>query len=463
MDTAEFGKRALLIELWAFIIFNAILLQGLFQVIYAEEAPQRLSLSIADAIELADKKSPDLAVARAQLEQAQADLDKAKSALWPRLMVDGSYLLADTPSAYLFKSIDARKLPTNANFNNPGTITDIGIGSTVRWNLWSGGKDTLLAEGAGHRLKAGEEALLAVKNGLFAAVIDVYLGARMAEELLSADQASIKAVKSALEETRVKVEGGGALRSDFLSLQAREAEAEERELRTKLLKKLSLGSLRNLLSLPLSTELKLKESRFAAKDLPPQIADGMREAIANRAELRQLASLRVQAEAALEAAKRSYLPRLDLESRVSGNDGKADLQFQQPNWSAGVQVSYDIFDAGMRAAGVSSARARLVQIKEEERKVKEAIELDIERSYLALEEAETRVRVLKKALAASDESFQLVSNQYRGGSETVTRYLEAEAMFTRAKTARITAELDVERTRIQVLRALGYFAKRGGD
>jgi outer membrane protein TolC len=58
----------------------------------------------------------------------------------------------------------------------------------------------------------------------------------------------------------------------------------------------------------------------------------------------------------------------------------------------------------------------------------------------------------------------LVRQQYDGGSADITRYLEAELAFSRAKMRETSAYFDREKARAQIARAIGYWTgNRGVD
>jgi hypothetical protein len=56
------------------------------------------------------------------------------------------YLQGDAPSAYLFKTIDQRKLPPGTDFNDPGWFENFESGVSAGINLYSGGRDRLNRE-----------------------------------------------------------------------------------------------------------------------------------------------------------------------------------------------------------------------------------------------------------------------------------------------------------------------------
>ena len=53
------------------------------------------------------------------------------------------------------------------------------------------------------------------------------------------------------------------------------------------------------------------------------------------------------------------------------------------------------------------------------------------------------------------ETYQLVKRQYEGGSADITRYLESELAYSRARMRETTAYFDREKARAQIARAIG--------
>ena len=83
----------------------------------------------------------------------------------------------------------------------------------------------------------------------------------------------------------------------------------------------------------------------------------------------------------------------------------------------------------------------------------------MEAAYLRLEEARARIDVASQAVAAGEESLSLVETQFRGGSVTVTRLLEAEGARLNARTADVSSRLALERALVDVSLVLGRFAE----
>ena len=90
----------------------------------AADAPETCavnsSLTLIDVLAIARANNPDLLMALARIERARAMLEKSTAPFYPQVKIYTEYLQGDAPSAYLFKTIDQRKLPPGTDFNDPG-------------------------------------------------------------------------------------------------------------------------------------------------------------------------------------------------------------------------------------------------------------------------------------------------------------------------------------------------------
>lgn len=415
-------------------------------------------LDLGQAVALARERNPDLRAAAERVEVARAGLAAASAALYPRIGLDLSVLRSDAPSAYLFKSIDAHSLPPGVDFNDPGTFENTEAGVAVSWNLWNGGRDQLARRSAERGIDLARSGAAGIENALIAAVVAAFLDARAAGELLAADAASLRAVEGSLGPTRARVESGAALRSDLLSLEVRLAEARQRELSSRLAREYALASLRSLLAFEPGEPLLIAAGPWSPADLPESRGAACAAALEGRPEV---ASARLAIERArldVDAAGRAYLPRLELEARAWAGETEYTLDLEEPNASIGLALYYDLFEGGSRRAAQDRARALLAELEQRDQRVLLDVTLDAELAWLRRDEARARVSVAQAALAAAEESFALVDQQYRGGSATITRLLETEAALAQARAADVRARIDVERAEAELARAIGRFA-----
>lgn len=421
----------------------------------ARSSDARAPLTLTQVVQLALAKNPDREAASARVAAASAALARAETAYWPTVGVQGSWIRSDAPSSYLFKHIDGHGLPAGADFNDPGWFGATELAVAARWNLWNGGRDELAARAASseHDARVGE--LRAVDEQLAAHAVLAVVDARVARELASAAASSIATVEAQLDETRARVERGAALRSDVLSLEVRLAEARESLLRSELGEKLALAALRRLLSFEPDEPLELAQDVSAPTREPGTIGEALAQAYERRPELESARRAADAARLRARGASRAWLPRLDLEARGWADDLDSGADFDDPNYQLGLTLGFDVFDGGARSAARREADAWARALEHADASTKRAIEFDVQQAWLALEEARARLAVTRAALAASEETLELVGKQFQAGSVVVTRFLEAESARTQAKSSRVRAELDVERARLELARARG--------
>ena len=215
------------------------------------------SLTLEKVIRIALQHNPDMDMAVAWIQQSEAMLDEAMSAFWPVISVYGEYLQGNAPSAYLFKTIDQRKLPPGTDFNNPGWFENYEVGVQGRLNLFNGGRDYLRKRMAETGLTISRLDRKTVQNGLVTSVIHAYYSVLAAEKYVNISGDSVKTVKKELTMVVVRYEAGGALKSDVLSLKVALARAREDHIRARNNHSLSVSSLANLLGLHPDTSLSL--------------------------------------------------------------------------------------------------------------------------------------------------------------------------------------------------------------
>jgi outer membrane protein len=137
------------------------------------------------------------------------------------------YLQGDAPSAYLFKSIDQRKLPPDTDFNDPGWFENYESGVSAGINLFNGGRDGLNREMAKTGLTISQLDRDGIENQVMATAIGAYYDVLAAANFTTVAQASVETTRSQLRIMDVRFKSGGALKTDLLSLQVRVAETEE--------------------------------------------------------------------------------------------------------------------------------------------------------------------------------------------------------------------------------------------
>lgn len=415
-------------------------------------------LSLLQAIETALQNNPEIDMAVARIQQSEALIDEALASFWPVVSTFMEYMQGDAPSAYLFRTIDQRKLPQGVDFNDPGWFENYEVGLKAGFNLYNGGRDLLRKRMAETGLEIHELDHQSVENAVIASVIEGYFNVLAAEDFMQIAGESVTTVGTQLKIMRVRYEAGGALKSDVLSLEVRLAQAREGLVRAKNNDRLTIAALANLLGLNPDAALSCKEDQVVPLELPPDYESGIVQALANRPELQKVRQQIIQARMALDVARAGYFPRLDAQGRVYYDDPGLSFSNDRRNWTAGIILNWDLFTGFSTRARMGKEKAVLEEMMAADRKTTLSIQLDLKTAYLKLAESEARLEVTKASVAQAEESLRLVKKQYEGGSATITRYLDAELARNRARIRTAAACYDREKARAAVGRALGHWA-----
>ncbi|MFP4308421.1 MAG: TolC family protein [Desulfococcaceae bacterium] len=415
-------------------------------------------LSLAEAIRTALAQNPDNQAAAARILQAEAALDAAESAFYPTLRFYTEYARADAPSAYLFKTIDQRKLPPDTNFNDPDSLTNYESGLAVQWNLFNGGRDILRRQMAQTGRSAARLDRKTVENALVASVIRAYYDALAARGFIQIAEESVQTVDKQLEIMRARLEGGGALKSDVLSLEVRKAESEEERVRRRNGYRLALNALANVMGVPPEPPPALAENGRLEMAMPDAAA-GLDYALANRPDLRRIRERVRQSRMGVDAARAGYLPTVDLHAQYYLDDEDAAYDLDRDNWQVALVLNWNLFTGFRTRSAVREASARLSETLAMDRKTGLGLRTDVKNAYLRLSEAEARLQVTRRGVAAAEESLELVRRQFTGGAVPITRFLEAELDRNRAKIGETAARYDREKALADIGRAIGFWSE----
>jgi len=416
------------------------------------------TLTLQKVLDIARVNNPDLLMAIARIDRAQALLNKSTAPFYPRVNVYSEYMQGDAPSAYLFKTIDQRKLPPDVDFNDPGWFENYESGVSAAMNLFSGGRDSLNREIAKSGLTISQLDRDSVENQVMATAISAYYDIIAAANYITVAEASMETTRSQLRIMEVRYRSGGALKSDLLSLQVRVAEIEEIVLKSRNQERLAKAALAEILGAEPNTPFRVQEAPAYAIDVPANQLTALEYAIDHRPELSSIREKLRQSKMAVDASRAGYLPQLDFLTRYYADDPEMKYSADRANWTAAFYLNWNIFDGFATKNERAEALSQLQETLAADRKMLLAVKFDVKRAYLNLSEAEARLKVASANVATAEETFQMVKHQYDGGSADITRYLEAELAYSRARIRETTAYSDREKARAQIARSIGYWA-----
>src|SRR5512144_147822 len=111
-------------------------------------APGAEPWTLERALQQALSGNPDARLAQQRIVAAQAGLDQANAAFWPRLQFQSSYTGSDNPMLVFGSILNQRAYSTSLDFNDVPSVDDLNTRGLVTVPLYAGGRNTATRKAA---------------------------------------------------------------------------------------------------------------------------------------------------------------------------------------------------------------------------------------------------------------------------------------------------------------------------
>ncbi len=272
--------------------------------------------------------------------------------------------------------------------------------------------------------------------------------------LVGVNQESVQQLQAHLDVVNAKYGAGTVAKSDVLRSQTELADAQQSLVNAQNNYDLSMSSLDNIIGLPITTKLNIKdELRYTKYDL--NFEDCIDTAMNNRPD--GIAALKAveQAQADVNVAKAGNLPDVSayVGYTIDGNDAFKDDSAEQSQ--IGIQASWNLFDNNVTKAQVRQTEAALAKAQEAAEYTKENIQLEVHQAYLSLLAAEKNIQTTSVAVNQATEDYNIAQVRYTAGVGTNIDVMDARVALTTAKTNYIQALYDYNVSKAQLDKAMG--------
>jgi outer membrane protein len=465
----------------------------------AAPSPGVRPLTLAQALEIAERHSETVGIAREELARAQGDRRRARSAYFPQ--VNGSALYQRAlESQFSALSTDSTGTPgqtCNRFVPQPGLTVEqrldslesavacssgvdllaglgnlpFGRANTYRLGLsfsqtlFSGGQVGGQSQAANAGVRSAALGLTSAQAQLLLDVTGAYYDASLAERLLEIAEATLRQADTTLSQTQLARQVGNQAEFDLLRARVTRDNQRPVVIQRRADRDLAHYRLKQLLDFPLDQPLALASGLgdtllVDSPRLSAVVKNRGDTTSSTRAPVRQ-ANEAVEAQRGqLRVAKGQRLPQVTLTSsylqlaypgRVSpfGADFVSD-------WVVALGVQLPIFTGGRIAGEVAVARANLNQAELRLEQARELAEVDGRNAITQLEAAEAGWQASAGTVEQAARAYQIAELRYREGISTQTELLDSRIQLQQAEAARARAarDLQVAKVRIALLPAL---------
>ena len=483
------------------IVFACWLFAVVVPNLAAQQSPQGRALTLSEALELAEKRSESIGIARAGLARAEGDRRRARSAYFPQLNGSASYQrtlqsqfsaleagsdTTSTPAPACNRFVAQPGLPIDqrldslenavecasaadpfASFSNLpfGRENTYRFGLSFSQTLFSGGRVRGQAQAAGAGVRSAAIGLTSARAQLLLDVTGAYYDATLADRLFTIAQATLEQADTTLSQTQLAREVGNL--SEFDLLRARVTRDNQRPvvIQRRADRDLAYFRLKSLLDVPLDDPLvlttELGDTALADSERMEAIARASGDTgTSARAPVRQAAEAVVAQRGLLRVARGQRFPQVALTSQYAqlGYPEKVSpfgARFVD-DWVVALGLQIPIFTGGRIGGEEDVARANLSEAELRLQQTHELAEVDARNAATQLEAADAAWQASAGTVEQAARAYQIAELRYREGLSTQTELLDSRIQLQQAQASRARAarDLQVARVRLVLLPAL---------
>jgi outer membrane protein TolC len=422
----------------------------------AQPSGTQETVTLERAVELAMQQQPQLRQQRAAVEAARGRADLARVPLRPSVSLSASVAAGSRRG-----TCDPVTNTCTGGFFDPTVST--GLGARADWLIYDFGQTRVNIRAA--ELSA-EATAAAVGTGVLDIRTDVevaYLEAIARQRLVRVAEATVQSEELHLDQARKFVAAGAKDPIEVAQAQARAANARSALAQTQSFHAIALANLRAAIGWLDPTRSPVPEDAWPIppEQAPPDLGALVQSARRQRPELVQLEKLIEAAEANLQAAQLSRRPTLSATASTQWSPDTSDAT-PEPSWTAGIALSWQLFDGGRAKAEQRIARANVTGAEAQRDALLVALtsQLELARSQIAANRA--NVAASAEAVTAARAQLQLAEARYRQGLGSQIELADAQQAITTAEGNLVQATWQLAEAWTQLRRAIGIDAPPPG-
>lgn len=446
--------------------------------IFLSQAPHLPVLTLAQALEQADRQNQDLEAARARLQQADELSAQAWAGYLPRLTADGRYTYNTVeasirlPTSYWIRDVGVLQGPAfdpsrPASLDNPpGQQTSLvqvpaEFQEAVIQPQHSLNANFVLSQALvapqlwaniSNAYKAERAATLNTENirrEILFATAQLYYAAEGYREAIAVQERLLEVTQAREKDAELQLRVGTSTKVALLRAQIERARAEQDLLRTRN----AYRAAKVALATVLARDPDFDVTRPQAPPPPPSL-QVLLDSAQERPDVAAAKANLELAQGQRTSVVLSYFPSLSAFGQYSvanaqGFTGQYDV------FAAGLQLTWTLWDGGLRESQLREASGRILENQHVLRGLELRAREDVMRALLDLESARANVVKASEQVVLARESAALVNSSFQAGAATYLEVVDANAALHQAELNAISEELNEQLAVIRVAYAAG--------
>lgn len=346
-------------------------------------------------------------------------------------------------------------------YDSANLSRSFGNGLTLTMPIYTGGQLEGAIKAADLAMNANELGLELCKQQVKAATMSAYYQALQAKNQIKVAQDSVNTLTEHLKNVNAQYTVGTVAKSDVLGTQVQMANAEQNLINANNSYDVAIASLNNVMGLPTDTELNLTDSLdYNVYEIP--LEECTAYARSNRPDVLMADYQVAIAEAGVQQAKAGYMPKVNAQASKSwagdspfGSEETDARYGQNNNWTAGVVLSWDIWDNNITQSKVNQSKAAVAKAEAAAENTRQSGDLEVRTAYLNLKAAEKSINTTQVAVDKAQEDYKIAQVRYAAGVGTNLDVMDAEEKLAQAQTNYYTALYNYNSSKAALDKAMG--------
>lgn len=327
---------------------------------------------------------------------------------------------------------------------------ELSAGLAMDLLLWDAGRTGLAVERAKESVLATREALRGVEQRVLLGAVQAYMNVRATTETVGLRQNNLRVITEELRAANDRFEVGEVTRTDVALTEARLAAARSGLAQAEGERVIAIADFRAAVGRAPGNLV--APARRAMPAASPDAARAV--ALRGHPDMRQAGHEITAAELALQAARKSMLPTVNLTGTYGLSDTLDSNNFSRGG-TVGVEVSGPIYQGGRITALQRQALARVDAARGNLHQVQAQIAQGVGTAWAQVEVARAARAATEEQIRAATVAFQGVREEATLGARTTLDVLNAEQELLDARASQITAASNEITAYYALLAAMG--------
>ena len=399
------------------------------------------SMTLRQAVEMAVKQNPDVALARLDELKAQQAIRVAKDPFTPRI-VAGSGL------AY------TNGFPMSIEGSAPSIVQ-----ASATQYIFNRPQSFAIAE-AKENARGAAAATANKRDEVAYRAASLYLDAERAERLSVLARKDADSLAKILDTVHAQVEEGRALplvekQAALNVARARQSAGNWDDEQASAETALAVA-----LGFPAEDRVRAVEQERPAPELPESEEHALQTALESNKELRQMQSQIIAKELEVRSEKAGRLPHVDLVAQYGlfarfNNYDKYFVAFQRNNGEIGMSFQIPLFTGPGISAQVAQSRADIARLRIQYNNSRNRVATDLQQSFRDVQKARSAAEVARLDLDVAREQVAVDLAQMQEGRLSLRQMEEARVLENNKWIALYDAQYAVQKAEWNVLRLTG--------